>query len=447
MSELKPYPKYKDSGVEWIGEIPEGWDVVAFNRVVRKVNNGISLPQINEKTNYHVTRIETISGGEVDYNKIGYVNGSERLKNYKLNEGDILFSHINSFKIVGNTALYKGNRVLYHGVNLLRIQSLETIDYTWLHYMLRTHYFKSNVQSIAQHAINQVSVPISKLKQLKVLKPSYVEQGKVKRFLNDQTSEIDSLVSDKKKLIELLEEKRQAVITETVTKGLDPTVKMKVSGIEWIGDIPDHWEVKRLKNVCEINPQKSEIYRNNINKVTFLPMENILSPGVVDYSLVKNLEDVYAGYTYFKNRDIVMAKVTPSFENNNIAILEGLTNGIGFGTTEFHVLRAMNEITTEYLYYLLRSERFKQEGVSSMYGVAGLQRIPTQFIRDYQIGIPNVEEQISITNYIITINTEIDTMTKKLNKTIELLKEYRESLIYEAVTGKIDLRDYEVENK
>src|SRR5690625_7511337 len=100
--------------------------------------------------------------------------------------------------------------------------------------MLKTHYFKSNVQSIAQHAINQVSVPISKLKQLKVLKPSYVEQGKVKRFLDDQTSEIDSLVSDKKKLIELLEEKRQAVITETVTKGLDPTVKMKVSGIEWI---------------------------------------------------------------------------------------------------------------------------------------------------------------------------------------------------------------------
>src|SRR5690625_1967389 len=237
MSELKPYPKYKDSGVEWIGEIPEGWDVVAFNRVVRKVNNGISLPQINEKTNYHVTRIETISGGEVDYNKIGYVNGSERLKSYNLYEGDILFSHIDSLKIVGNTALYKGNRVLYHGVNLLRIQSLETIDYTWLHYMLRTHYFKSNVQSIAQHAIKKVSVPISKLKQLKVLKTSYVEQGKVKRVLNDQTSEIDSLVSDKKKHIEILEETRKADISKTVKKRLDTPDKMKYLCIQYNGNI------------------------------------------------------------------------------------------------------------------------------------------------------------------------------------------------------------------
>src|SRR5690625_7642230 len=110
--------------------------------------------------------------------------------------------------------------------------------------MLKTHYFKSNVQSIAQHAINQVSVPISKLKQLKVFRPSYVELGMVKRFLNDQTSEIDSLVSDKKKLIELLEEKRQAVITETVRIGLDPTVKMKFAGIEWIGDIADQWLYK-----------------------------------------------------------------------------------------------------------------------------------------------------------------------------------------------------------
>src|SRR5690625_5048012 len=123
--------------------------------------------------------------------------------------------------------------------------------------MLKTHYFKSNLQSIAQHAINQVSVPISKSKQLKVLKPSYIEQGKVKRFLNDQTSEIDSLVSDKKKLIELLEEKRQTVITETVTKGLDPTVKMKDSGVEWIGDIPEHWEVTKLKHISELTMGQS----------------------------------------------------------------------------------------------------------------------------------------------------------------------------------------------
>src|SRR5690625_5025068 len=442
MSELKPYPKYKDSGVEWIGEIPEGWDVVAFNRVVRKVNNGISLPQINEKTNYHVTRIETISGGEVDYNKIGYVNGSERLKNYKLNEGDILFSHINSLKIVGNTALYKGNRVLYHGVNLLRIQSLETIDYTWLHYMLRTHYFKSNLQSIAQHAINQVSVPISKSKQLKVLKPSYIEQGKVKRFLNDQTSEIDSLVSDKKKLIELLEEKRQAVITETVTKGLDPTVKMKDSGIEWIGDIPDHWGVSKVKYHTILNRETLSESTNPDKKIKYIDIGSVDSQGNI-----KNIETLNyrsspsRARRVVENGDTIVSTVRTYLQA--ITMIDENTAG-HIVSTGFAVLTPLKSVVNEYLGLYFRSRPVLDRIVSISKGIS-YPAVNSSDLIQLEFIYPPYVEQVEIIKVIKRKLEDIEVITKKINTQISKLKEYRESLIYGAVTGKIDLRDYESE--
>src|SRR5690606_16800583 len=130
------------------------------------------------------------------------------------------------------------------------------------------------------------------------------------------------------------------------------------------------------------------------------------------------------------------------FENGNSAILAKLKNGIGFGTTEFHVIRTQKDYLNKYLYYVFQSERFRQEGVSSMYGVAGLKRIPSEFIANYKFAIPNLNEQVEVANYLDKKTEMIFEAISYIKLQIKSLKEYRQSLIYEAVTGKIDVREY-----
>jgi len=272
--------------------------------------------------------------------------------------------------------------------------------------------------------------------------PTLAEQSAIVDYLDKKVEHIEVVIEEKKELITLLEEKRQAVITEAVTKGLNPSVPMKDSGVEWVGEIPAHWEMTRIKNLALINPPKSLIKLDMENEVSFIPLEKIVRAGEVDYSLKRKMKDVYNGYTYFENNDIIMAKVTPSFENGNIAIVEEAINGVGFGTTEFHVFRTNNKIENYYLFYFLQTDLFKQKAVSEMYGVAGLQRIPTQFLKDFKIPLPNIDEQTRIVQRINKEIKMIDGLVKMENEAIKKLEEYRESLIYEAVTGKIDLRDY-----
>jgi type I restriction enzyme, S subunit len=289
----------------------------------------------------------------------------------------------------------------------------------------------------------QPGLSVSMIKNLEVLWPSIEVQKKITNYLSSRISLIEDLVLKKKRLILLFEEKRQAMITEAVTKGLNPNVKMRDSGVEWIGEVPKHWKSVRLKNTVLMNPNKSEVSLNLNDKVTFLPMEKIIEPGKVDISLEKELCEVYSGYTYFRNEDLVMAKVTPCFENGNIAIVDNLVNGIGFGTTELHILRARNGHFNKFYYYLVQSEPFKQEGVSTMYGVGGLKRIPTEFVLNYKFAVPPLEEQIEIANYLDIKCDEISNLQEAINIQIKQLKNYRQSYIYEAVTGKIDMRDFE----
>lgn len=377
---------------------------------------------------------QTIEDSIRKISKTGLKNSSAQL----VQEGSIVLS---TRAPIGNIKISDVPFTTNQGCKSLQIKD-NTNDVRFFYYWLYVH--TEYLQHLGR-GTTFLELSNHDLKNLKINIPSVIEQTNIANFLDLKSLEIDTLILAKEELIELLEEKRQAIITETVTKGLDPNVKMKDSGIEWIGEIPEHWEVKKLKYLMQLNPPKSEVNKKNEMRVTFLPMEKLLSNGEVDCSVSRPIDDVYAGYTYFRDNDIVMAKVTPCFENGNIALMEGLENGVGFGTTELHVLRANQKIKEKYLYYLLRTEYFKQEGVSTMYGVGGLKRIPAQFILDYKIGLPSEKEQEEILQHIEMINEDIDVLIEKQHEVIIKLKEYRESLIYEAVTGKIDLRDYEEE--
>lgn len=208
----------------------------------------------------------------------------------------------------------------------------------------------------------------------------------------------------------------------------------KDSQIPWLGEVPEHWEVKRLRFAINLNPVKSELNLSSDTLVSFIPMEAVNLDKDLTLTQEKNLDEVYKGYTYFRNGDVVIAKITPCFENGKSAIAQNLTNEIAFGTTELHVLRASQVINNQYLYYLIKSNLFMKLGEAEMYGAGGQKRVPEEFIKNFFIGIPPLPEQTAIAHYLDTKLGEIDALIGKQQTLLEKLTEQRTALITQAVT-------------
>lgn len=210
--------------------------------------------------------------------------------------------------------------------------------------------------------------------------------------------------------------------------------KYKDSGIAWIGNIPEHWEVKRLKNVSDFNPPNDQSI-SNFSEVGYLPMER-LKNGYMLPSVI-NVYNLTQGLTFFKENDIVMAKVTPCFENGNIAIAKNLINNCGFGSSELFIFR-VRSINRKYFFYLLQEEKIKEVCKSTMIGTGGLKRISPTFMRNLLLPIPPILEQQSIATYLDQKCGEIDELITLQEEMITKLQSYKQSVITEAVTKGLD---------
>ena len=213
----------------------------------------------------------------------------------------------------------------------------------------------------------------------------------------------------------------------------------KPSGLMWLADVPSMWPISRLRFQVKINPVKSELRGiPQDTSVSFVPMEAVGEYGGLRLEQTHALEDVANGYTYFRDGDVVVAKITPCFENGKGSIADGLENGIGFGTTELHVLRPSSFMDRNYLFYLTISHAFRKIGASYMYGAGGQKRVPDTFIRDFRHPIPTTNEQRSIATFLDRETARIDTLIEKKRRQIELLQEKRSALISHAVTKGLD---------
>ncbi len=157
------------------------------------------------------------------------------------------------------------------------------------------------------------------------------------------------------------------------------------------------------------------------------------------------IEEVFDGYTYFRDEDILMAKVTPCFENKNMVVARGLVNGIGFGSSEIFVLRARIELLNDFLYYRIQESEFIERATGSMTGAGGLKRVSSDFLNNFDIALPPVSERMDIVAYIKQCISRFDALEAKADRVIKLLQERRTALISAAVTGKIDVRNWEAQ--
>ena len=218
--------------------------------------------------------------------------------------------------------------------------------------------------------------------------------------------------------------------------------KMKDSGIEWIGEIPEGWEITRLKYLADFEPTCDTSYLTDESKITYTPMECVKNGGFENRSaLYGNLSHTL---TPFQNGDIAMAKVTPCFENGNIAIMDNLFSGFGLGSSELFIFRSKS-ISTRYFFYWLQNKAFVARACSTMTGTGGLKRISPSFIRNCPVHCPPTDEQTKISDYLDAKCSEIDVLLSKTRSSIEEYKKLKQAVITQAVTkgvrGEREMKD------
>ena len=249
------------------------------------------------------------------------------------------------------------------------------------------------------------------LKELKIPLPSIAEQQKIAAILDAA----DSLRQKDQQLVERYTALSQSLFLEMFGDNKKPKVA--------------------LSSLCEINPKKSEIVSlSKTTEVSFVPMAKVSEDGEVDLSESRALADVWAGFTYFAEGDVVFAKITPCMENGKGGIMRGLKNRIGFGTTEFHVLRPMQkETTSEWLYYLTKQKAFRENAEKNMTGSAGQKRVPTHFFDMYTVSIPSFEDQNQFAEHNQLIEAQKQQAQQSLTKSEALFN----SLLQRAFTGEL----------
>ena len=363
----------KPSHIDWCPMIPDHWEEKRIKDIAfLQSGNSITAMDFVEDGKFPVY------GG----------NGLRGYTNTYTNEGD--------YVLIGRQGALCGNINYAHGKfyaseHAVVVYPKKEEITLWLGETLRT----ANLNRLSMTAA-QPGLAVSTLNLQFIPFPPKDERIRIAKYLDKKLSEIDHQVS-------LLTSKRDAylrlkksIINHAVTRGLNPNVKMKDSGIEWIGEVPEHWEVKRMKDICALSPNIKSCSEYEYG--SYLPMEGLrLDQIETSDELVSTLQ---GKYTPFEDNDLLVAKVTPCFENGNIAIAKGLTNGVGFGSSEIFVLRANKYNNIRFLFYMSLSSKFQDKACATMCGVGGLKRISPLFMKTYIMAIPPSTEQRAIATYL-----------------------------------------------
>jgi len=435
---LAPYPDYKDSDQSFLGRVPSHWNVFRSGRLFsQRVETGygdLPILEVSLKTGVRVRDMDDLKRKQMM---------SDRDQYKRAVQGDIAYNMMRMWQ--GAVGIVPVDGLVSPAYVVAR--TFSGVNSRYYAYLFRTPAYMGAVDTYSRGIVKDRNrLYWQDFKRMPSVVPPIDEQDQIVRFLDGVGSKVQRFIRNKRRLIELLKEQKQNIINQAVTRGLDPNAKLKPSGVEWIGDVPAHWEVTKLKRGLRFNPSKSETGANKEDKsqVVFLPMERISVNGEVDCTERRPVSEVWDGFTYFRRGDVVLAKITPCFENGKGAHLKTLETEFGFGTTELIVLRPSRAIKGEFLRFLTSTKQFLQVGEQFMTGAAGQQRIPSDFVKEYPIGLPPVNEQQEILEHIRKKSGEIDQAIVRAEREIELIREYRTRLVSDVVTGQVDVQGIEV---
>ena len=445
---MRRYPEYKESGVESIGEMPKDWEVKKIKYTQSNLIGGVwgSEPEGNENDIY------CIRVADFNYAQLTISTHNLTLRNIPLRErgkrilrtDDLLVE-----KSGGGEKSPVGKTVMFDaGIPRLSVTSNFISKFTaksdscfprYLLYYLSFLYQIGLTRKHIKQSTGLQNLDIDSYFQERIPLPSLVEQTQIANFLDHKTGQIDELIRIKARRIELLQEQRTVLINQAVTKGLDPNVEMKPSGVEWIGEIPKHWTVTRLKYLGESIiglSYKPEDVTDDKNGSLVLRASNIQNgkPSFLDNVYVNAKIDEKLR---LKQGDILICSRSGSREliGKNMTItkkLEGVTFGVFMTVFRTKFFR--------FISYFLNSQVFKNQ--SGLFLTTTINQLTLNTLNNFLISFPTEErEQAQIANFLDHKTQQIDELIFAEQRKIELLKEYRQSLISEVVTGKIDVRN------
>ncbi len=425
---MKRYDSYRDSGIDWIGVIPEHWAESKIKYLSKEPSSLFIDGDWIESKVIVEQGIRYITTGNI---KIGYYSeqGSgfiseetfAELKCTEVFEGDLVISRLNN--PIGRACIIPNlnNRIVTSVDNVIFRPDSSVNKFYLLHLFCSKEYFEitdlisrgATMQRISRGLYGNIKIPLPPIK----------EQNAIASYLDKKTTQIDYLIAKKEQFIQLLEEERVAVINQAVTKGLDPTVPMKDSGIEWLGEIPEHWELKRMKYLCDVTTGGKD---------------------------TENREDD-GEYPFFVRSQTIERISTYSFDGEAI-----LTAGDGVGVCkvwhyvnekfDFHqrvyMMCNFKPVLGKYLFYYLK-ENFGKE-VMKLSAKSTVDSLRRPMFQNFMVCFGSLEEQKQIIRHIESEELRIETLISKSHQEIELLKEYKTALISEVVTGKVDVRNEKI---
>lgn len=446
----KPYPKYKLSGVEWIREIPEGWELRKIKWASSITNSNVDKKtEKGEKPILLCNYIDVYKNDLID-DSIDFMEASATVKEinkFILRENDVIITKDSEewSDIAIPAYVTKDFSSVICGYHLALIRPRSNKLYG--KYLFRQLQSKPiNTQfMVSANGITRFGLGLNSISSAYVMLPPLPEQQAIADFIDRETARINSIVEKQTRMIELLKEERSALITWAVTKGLDPKAKMKDSGIEWIGEIPENWEVRKIKWCLSVSFtngvfKKAGFFGSGTKLVNVFDIYR--DNYIVDYaSLERVIVETNELKTYSAlDGDIFF--VRSSLKEEGIAAAACLKSPKEDTVFECHLIRARpnnNLILSTYLIYQLNSFLSRQRQVSLSQTVT-MTTIAQPKLGILEILIPKIAEQKAIVTFLDRETAKIDTLIGKIEKQVELLSEYKQSLITDAVTGKIDVR-------
>lgn len=424
---MKPYPEYKDSGIEWLGDFPSGWKA-------KRLKYLCDLQTGDKDT------VDAVPGGE--YNLFVRAQKVEKIDEYThdceavLTAGDGVG--------VGKVFHYTNGKFSFHQ-RVYMMNSFKGMLARFFFYYLSTLFSRVALDGGAKSTVDSLRMPV--FTNFRVCVPSFVEQNAIVAYLDRETARIDNLIVEKQNFINLLKETRQALISHVVTKGPDPKAKMKESGVEWIGEVPEHWEIVSHRRVIKKIEQgwSPQTDANPPNETQW---------GVTKLSAVKGgkffpaeckamlEEHDPSDGLQVKEGDLLLTRANTPNLVGDVCLVSGLSDQKIILCDLIYRVSYLSSVNKKYMvYWLLSSPGRSQIKADARGSSMTMAKISQAHIKEWKVPVPPRVEQDVVVALLDSKLEQLDTIVTEVENSIELLKEHRTALISAAVTGKIDVRD------
>ncbi|MGR5195792.1 restriction endonuclease subunit S [Vibrio rotiferianus] len=431
----KAYSEYKDSGIEWLKYMPSHWELIRAKHLFQRVQRPVR-PQDGIVTAFRDGEVTLRSNRRTD----GFTNAAKEIGYQGVRKGDLLVHAMDGF--AGAIGVSDSDGKCSPVCSVCIPRKSHTVDPTYFGYLVRqlavTGYITSLAKGIRERS---TEFRFAEFASLFLAAPPKEEQQKIANFLDHETAKIDTLITKQEKLIELLKEKRQAVISHAVTKGLNPQAPMKDSGVEWLGEVPEHWVTSSIKYLSSFvgtggTPKNQSSFVDDKDAIKWF------APGDFSDQIDLVQSSKHISYEAVTSGDAKLYK-----ENSVLVIGIGATLGkVALCKDKFSCNQQINMInpngkaTAEFITYslLAQHEQMKQSSNASTIGIMNQEKT-----KSIQVAQPPISEQVEIVNYLNIALEKFELIEAKAVEQIDLLKERKTALISAAVTGKIDVRDWE----